>query len=176
MYDSILQFMENETPKMEKIISKFLDDETTSLGELVQDLEKSTQKLVKNRITETISILDEKYRESSERKKEYYIDKKCEPNTILTSCGEITYSRTYFKHRESKEYVYLADRAMGITPNMRKREEVTVKAIENASDCSYRLSGENATHTDDIISKQTVMKEIHEMEIPWIIPEVKGTD
>ncbi len=56
---------------------------------------------------------------------------------------------------------------------MRQREEVTVKAIENANDCSYRLSGKNATHTDDIISKQTVMKEIHEMEIPWIIPEVK---
>ncbi len=89
MYDSILQFMENETPKMEKIISKFLDDETTSLGELVQDLEKSTQKLVKNMITEAISILDEKYRESSERKKEYYNDKKCEPNTILTDQVDI---------------------------------------------------------------------------------------
>jgi len=62
---------------------------------------------------------------------------------------------------------------MGITPNMRKSEDVTIKALENANDSSYRLSGENATHTEDIISKQTVMKEIHKLDIPWIIPEVK---
>ena len=38
---------------------------------------------------------------------------------------------------------------------------------------SYRLSGEKATATDDVVSKQAVMKEIHDLDIPKIIPELK---
>lgn len=172
MYNSILHFAENETKIMEKIMRNYIFDESKNLGELVMDLEKSVHKLVRDMIQEMLEDLNEIYRKSEERKKNYYVEKKEEKNTILTSCGEVSYNRTYFKDRETKEYIYLADQAMGITPNMRKSEDVTIKAIENANDSSYRLSGKNATHTEDIISKQTVMKEIHKLEIPWIIPEV----
>lgn len=173
MYNSILHFAENETKIMEKIMRDYISDESKNLGELVMDLEKSVHKLVRDMIQEMLEDLNEIYRQSQERKKNYYVEKKDEKNTILTSCGEVSYTRTYFRERVTGEYVYLADQAMGITPNMRKSEDVTIKAIENANDSSYRLSGENATHTEDMISKQTVMKELHQLEIPWMIPDVK---
>lgn len=172
MYNSILHFGENETKIMEKIMMDYISDESKNLGELVIDLEKSVHKLVRDMIQEMLEDLNEIYRKSQERKKNYYIEKKDEKNTILTSCGEVTYTRTYFRERKTGGFVYLADQAMGITPNMRKSDDVTIKALENANNSSYRISGENATHTEDNISKQTVMKEIHKLEIPWIIPEV----
>jgi len=59
----------------------------------------------------------------------------------------------------------LADKAIGITRIMRKSEDVSIRAIDNATDMIYRL--------DDVVSKQAVMKEIHELDIPRIIPEPK---
>ncbi len=173
MYNSILHFAENETKVMEKVMNNFISDESKNLGELVMDLEKSAHKLIRDMIQEMLEDMNEIYRKSQERKKAYYVEKKEEKNTILTSCGEVSYTRTYFRERETGEYVHLADRAMGITPNMRKSEDVTIKALEHASDSSYRISGENATHTEEFISKQTVMKEVHRLEIPWRIPEVE---
>lgn len=172
MYNSILHFAENETKIMEKVMRDYITDESKNLGELVMDLEKSTHKLIRDMIQEMLEDINEIFRQSQERKQNYYSEKKEEKNTILTSCGEVSYKRTYFREKDTEKYVYLADQAMGITPNMRKSEDVTIKALENAADSSYRLSGEKATHTDDIISKQTVMKAVHELEIPWRIPEV----
>lgn len=173
MYNSIQHFAEKETIELEKIIMGYIRDESRNLGDLVMDLEKSVHKLVRDMIKETLEDIDGIFRQSQERKKSHYIEKNEEKNTILTSCGEVTYTRTYFRDRKENTCVYLADQAMGITPNMRKSEDVTIKALENACDSSYRISGENATHTDDIISKQTVMKEIHKLDIPWVIPEVE---
>lgn len=172
MYDSILHFTKNGTEKIEKKIKEFLNTGTMSLGELVLGLGEPINELLCNIVSETIEEIDEAFRKDPLRKKEYHIIRK-DQNCVLTSYGMITYDRTYFKHKESGERVYLADRAMGITANMRKSEDVTIKAIEHANDCSYRISGEKATFTDDEISKQAVMKELHKLEIPWRIPEVE---
>ena len=73
----------------------------------------------------------------------------------------------------SQKYEYLVDTYAGITPRMRKSQDVVIKSIEHVVNSSYRMSGENATNTNDIVSKQAVMKDIHKLEIPSIIPEVK---
>ncbi len=91
----------------------------------------------------------------------------------MTTCGEVTYERTYFQSKETGEYEYLADKAVGITPKMRKSDDVVIKAIKQVIDVSYRISGEHATNTEDIVSKQAIMKEVHKLEIPTIIPKVE---
>jgi hypothetical protein len=75
--------------------------------------------------------------------------------------------------KETGEYIFLADKACGITKNMRKSEDVVIEAIKHVVDSSYRISGEHATNTDDIISKQAIMKDVHRLEIPALIPSVK---
>jgi hypothetical protein len=56
---------------------------------------------------------------------------------------------------------------------MRKSEDVVIEALKHVVDSSYRISGEHATNTDDIISKQAIMKDVHRLEIPVLIPSVK---
>lgn len=173
MYNSILHFNEFGVKKIEKVIKNFIGDGNKTIGDLVMELNKPMQELLCEIVKETIEEIDEAYRQDEERKKKYYIERKGDENTILTTCGEVNYQRTYFQSKETGEYEYLADKAFGITEHMRKSEDVSIKIIENAVDMSYRLSGEKATATGDIVSKQAVMKEIHSLDIPKIIPELK---
>jgi len=57
---------------------------------------------------------------------------------------------------------------------MRISNDVVINAIENAVDTSYRASGKLAANTVDVISKQAVIKQIHEVEIPIIVNIKKG--
>ena len=173
MQTSIQQFIEFGIKKVEKVIESFMNDEEMNMGEFVLELGKPLQELQRELIAETIEGIDEAYRNSSYRKERYVIERSNDYNTFMSTCGEISYKRTYFKSKETSEYVYLADQACGITKNMRKSEDVVIEAIKHVTDSSYRLSGEHAVNTEDVISKQAIMKEVHSLEIPALIPALK---
>jgi hypothetical protein len=165
--------MDKGIQNIEKIIKSFMNEGTMDIGELVLELNKPLQELQRDLIKETIEEIDEVYRQSSYRKDRYVIERSNDENSFTSTCGVITYKRTYFKDKRDETFVHLADQACGITKKMRKSDDVVAKGLEHAVDSSYRLSGENATATDDIISKQAVMKDLHEIEIPAIIPKIK---
>jgi hypothetical protein len=144
-----------------------------NVGELVLELNKPLQELQRNIVKETIEEIDEIYRNSTYRKDRYVIDRSNDTNSFTSTRGEITYNRTYFKSKETNGFVHLADEACGITKKMRKSDDVVVEGIKHAIESSYRFSGEHATATDDIISKQAIMKDIHELDIPNVIPLFK---
>lgn len=171
MYNSILQFNEFGVKFLEKVIKKFIEEPKQDIGDLVMSLEKPLKELQCNLIAETLEIIDEIYRKDPVRKKKWNIIRQNDANKFMATCGEVNYKRTYFKSKETGERVYLADKAAGIKTHMRISNDVVIKAIENVVDSSYKLSGENAVYTEDIISKQAVMKQVHELEIP----EVKKT-
>jgi len=173
MHNSIQQFMEFGIKRVEKIIEQFMNEEEMNIGEFVLELGKPLQELQREIIAETIESVDEVYRNSSYRTERYVIERTNDLNTFMSTCGEISYKRTYFKAKETGAYIYLADQACGITKNMRKSEDVVIEAIKHVSDSSYRISGEHAVNTDDVISKQAIMKDVHSLEIPALIPEVK---
>ena len=52
---------------------------------------------------------------------------------------------------------------------MRISNDVVINAIENAVDTSYRASCKLAINTADVISKQAVTKQIHEVKIPIMV-------
>jgi len=174
MYNSILKFNEIGREKIEKIIKNFVMDEDKSLGDLVMELEKPLQELQRDIIKEVIEEIDKAYIEDKSREEKYHIVKRNKKNSTLTTCGSVKYKRTYFQNIKTGEYVFLADKAVGITKNMRKSEDVSMKILENAADMSYRLSGKKATKTEDEVSKQAVMKEIHDLEIPKVKPKLKN--
>jgi 5-carboxymethyl-2-hydroxymuconate isomerase len=173
MHNSIQHFMELGVKKIEKVVESFMNDEGMNIGEFVLELGKPLQELQREIVAETIEEIDEVYRKSAYRADRYVIERSGVPNTFISTCGEIKYKRTYFESKETGEYLFLADQACGITKNMRKSEDVVIEAITHAVDSSYRISGEYATNTDDIISKQAVMKDIHALEVPALIPQVK---
>jgi hypothetical protein len=165
--------MEIGIKKIEKVVESFINDDQMNIGEFVLELGKPLQELQREIIAETIEGIDEVYRKSAYRINHYVVERARVPNSFTSTCGEIKYKRTYFKSKETGEFIFLADKACGITKNMRKSEDVVIEAIKHVVDTSYRISGEHATHTEDIISKQAVMKEVHSLEIPALIPFVK---
>lgn len=166
MYNSIQHFIDFGVKNIEKIIRDFIDGNNCDIANLVLGLQKPLQELQCNLISETIELLDDELRKSSIRKDKWFIDRNDDLNSFMATCGEIKYKRTYFKSKETGERKYLADHIVGIEPHMRISNDVVINTIENAIDTSYRASGTLATYTDDIVSKQSVMKQIHEVEIP----------
>lgn len=173
MYNSILQFNELGVKKLEEIIKNFIQETKQDIGDLVMSLEKPLKELQCNLIAETLETIDEIYRDDIIRKKNWSIVRSNDANSFTATCGEVNYKRTYFISKKTGERAYLTDRATGIEPHMRISNDVVIKALDNVADSSYRLSGENAVYTDDIISKQSVMKQVHELEIPEVKACVK---
>lgn len=173
MYNSILQFNEFGVKKIEELLKNFIEQPQQDVGDLVMALEKPLKELQCNLIAETLETIDELYRKDPVRKKKWSIVRSNDNNSFMTTCGEVKYSRTYFISKETGERAYLADRAAGIEPHMRISNDVVIRALDNVADSSYRLSGENAVYTEDIISKQAVMKQVHELEIPTVKESVK---
>ncbi len=171
MYNSIQHFMELGVKNIEKIIKDFINGENNDISNLVIGLQKPLQELQCSIISETIESLDDELRKSSKRKGKWLIDRNDDLNSFMATCGEIKYKRTYFKSKETGERKYLADHLVGIKPHMRISNDVVCNVIENAIDTSYRASGNLATYTDDKVSKQSVMKQIHEVEIPIKLKE-----
>lgn len=172
MHNSIQHFIEFGVKNIEKIIKSFIENQEMNLGEFVLDLGKPLQELQRAIIAETIEDIDQVYRKSTYRKERYVIEKSNESNSFMSTCGEIRYKRTYFEDKKTGDFVYLADEACGITRNMRKSDDVVVEGIKHVVDSSYRISGEHATNTKDIISKQAIMKDIHGLEVPAYIAKV----
>ena len=97
------------------------------------------------------AITKDKY---GRRQAGYTVERRGDKRTLLTTYGEVTYSRTYYR-RESGGYEYLADTTLGIDRCRRVSEGVGLELVNAAKDMSYakasRYIGGKA------ISRQTVM-------------------
>ncbi len=69
------------------------------------------------------------------------------------------YERTYYRHKQKKEFAYLSDLVFGIEPNTKVEPMIKIRAIEKAIDVSYEKSREQAAK-DIKLNKQSVMTEI----------------
>ena len=166
MLTSIQDFLENGTKTIEKIINDFGEQENANIADLIIELDKPIQELQRKIVEETIEDYDDLIRKSITRKEKWSIIRSGDKGSFMSTCGEIVYSKTYYISKELKGSAYLVDRFIGITPHARISDDVVINIIENAIDTSYNSSGKLATKTDDIISRQSVMKQIHEVEIP----------
>ena len=131
MYNSIQQFMDNGVKNIEIIVKNFMSDEKMDIGELVLELNKPLQELQRNLVKEAIESIDDVYRNSTYRKERYVIERSNVENSFMSTCGLITYKRTYFKSKDKeKGFVYLVDKACGITKKVRKSEDAVAKSLE----------------------------------------------
>jgi hypothetical protein len=119
--------------------------------------------LGRNIVAEVLEDMDEYIRNDAGRKKRYEIVRK-DPSTLLTSFGTVVYSRTYFKPKDGSHRKYLVDELAGIKPHDRVSADVVINALEEATQSSYRKAGTKVAYDNDL-SKQAVMKKVHEIEI-----------
>src|SRR5690606_18660927 len=99
-----------------------------------------------------LETLEEKIHESEERKRDWKVVRRRDQKAILTIFGQLSYERSYYQHKESKQYAYLVDEQIGITPHAR------VGPLEASSKMSYEEATvqESSYNPELKVSRQTV--------------------
>lgn len=136
---------------------------------MVYGVTKEVTKLGLSLIEEELESYDELLRKRQDLRKGWYIERRDETK-LLTSLGEICYSRMYFHNKETGEYCYLLDRLMGLESHARISEDAEARILEEAVESSYRKGGINACIGEQEVSKETVMNKLHTLEFPLLEP------
>ena len=130
MINSIQHFQEQGVKNLTEIFSHYTDD-LTKFAEMVYGVTKEVTKLGLSLIEEELESYDELLRKRQDLRKGWYIERRDETK-LLTSLGEICYSRTYFHNKETGEYCYLLDRLMGLESHARILEDAEAGILEEA--------------------------------------------
>jgi len=134
----------------------------TSISEFTKNLEQELHRAGALMVEEALETLDRAVRESKARKKNWHIERINQINSIATTMGLVTYKRTYYTHKTTKEYAFLSDELVKIEPHQRKDLNVGALLIEKATHNSYQQAAEQTSFTG-INSKTTVMNEIRKL-------------
>ena len=121
-------------------------------------LKKELDKLGCGILKEVLEALDRKYRESDERKSNRTIVRNKDPKAILTPFGQLVFERTYYRHKQSKQYGYLVDEKVGIKPHERVGANLKADLTEACASMSYEEATlQISRHNSELkVSKQTV--------------------
>ena len=85
--------------------------------------------------------------------------------TLTTYLGDVTFQKTLFRNRETKETSYLPDRILKPEPNQRLTEDAVAEMLKESVQTSYRRGGEQTSLAAQV-SRQTVKNKIHALEFP----------
>ena len=129
-------------------------------------LKKELDKLGCGILKEVLEALDRKYRESDERKSNWTIVRNKDPKAILTPFGQLVFERTYYRHKQSKQYAYLVDEKVGIKPHERVGANLKADLTEACASMSYEEATlQISRHNSELkVSKQTVAACVKEFE------------
>lgn len=164
MIKSIQQFQEKGVKNIEKIFENYSTD-LTKVAEMIQGVTTNIVELGCSMIAEEWEFYDQALRNHRELRKEWEIIR-CDQVSRLTSLGEVTYKRTYYKNKKTGERRYLLDDLMGFGSKERMTEDAVARILEEAVDSSYRKGGDNVSISGNSVSKETVMDKIHPLRFP----------
>lgn len=104
-----------------------------------------------------LESLDQQLRESKRRKQEWNIVRRNDQKEILTPFGPLSYMRTYYQHKETGKYRYLADAKAGITPHSRVSSNVKSELVAACGEASYEQATRQLSRYNPAlkVSKQT---------------------
>lgn len=173
MYNSIIQFIEKDTKKIENILKKNLL--SGNMMRFEKDLLDIMLEFGRGLYQEILESIEETIKNSDFRKQNYYVEHKEDQRTLLTRFGTIEIKRAYYVPKSGGKGVYLLDKYVGIDRNDKVSQAALAYALKEAVETSYRKGGEEACLTEDNITKQTVKKLIHgiNVEMPEEIPSKK---
>ena len=141
MYNSIIDFIENDTTKIKKILEKYLFAGNTLRFE--EDLMHVMIEFGRKIYQECLKEIEENIRQSEFRKKNYYVEHKADRRTLLTTFGNLEIERAYYKPKNGGKSVYLLDKYVGLAPHDKVSLAGKTKFVEEAVESSYQKVGEN---------------------------------
>ncbi len=139
---------------IDKISSSFekelenLIRERRDISEFILATKKTLDEIGVTLVTEALETMDEVYRNSKARKRDWEVKEKAAEKTLMTIFGEVRYERTYYKNKRTGKYSYLSDEAVGIKAH-------------DKMDASLKSAKEAAEAVD--LTSQTVMNSIREL-------------
>lgn len=140
------------------------------MAEMVYVVSKEVTNLGCSMIAEEQESYDEILRKRKDLRKGWYIVRRDE-TTITTSLGDVTYSRTLFKNTKTGNSCYLLDKLLEIESHTRMSEDAIARMLEEAADSNYRKGGAKASISGSVMTKETVMNKLHELEFPKTLHE-----
>ena len=166
MIKSIQHFQTEGVKKLEDIFISYSSN-LSKIAEMVEGVTKSVVELGCSMIAEEWEFYDTVLRERRNLRPDWEIIRR-DPITRLTSLGEVTYSRTYFKNKKTGERCYLLDTLIGFEKNEYLTEDAIARMFDEAADSSYRKGGSNACISSIAVSKETVMEKLHPLCFPLL--------
>ena len=131
MFVSIINFLETN---LEKDILNTLSSKK-DIADVVLLVQEYVNKLGTDIIQEVLEEVDRGIKDSPYRKEKWQVVN-AEPNTLLTSMGNVTYTRTRFRNKADGHTSILTDEQFGIEPHARMTEDVVINIINEATDSS----------------------------------------
>ena len=136
----------------------------SDIASYVYGLDEELRKLGVAMIKESIELIDETLCKNGRRKDNWQIEKHVRKQ-LITSLGNVDFSKTLFTHKETGEMKYLVDSLMDIEPHQRITEDAMARIYEEVAQTSYRKAGKSVSYLDDV-SKQTVKRMLHQTQFP----------
>jgi hypothetical protein len=138
-----------------QLVKKFFTfSENMNFNNIIAMANSNMPKFTTSLLSEVFQYLDNEIAQNNERKKNWNIIK-IDERTISTVFGKITFSRRYYKNKNTGKYAYLLDESIGILPRQRLDVSLEAKIAEFANVLSFEKAG--AMASDEIkVSKQTV--------------------
>lgn len=163
MIHSILYFEENCIKIFEKLENDFLRN-PKNFAEYVYGIVDELYKLGKEMLKESIETMNQMLRDSLVRRKKWTVESHT-TKTLTTLLGDITFQKTLFQNKETKEYAYLLDHILGLEPNQRLSEDAAAQMLKEAVQTSYQRGAKKTSLTSEV-SRQTVKNKIHSLQFP----------
>lgn len=165
MFHSILYFEQFCIKNFEKLEDEFLKN-PKNFAEYVFGITDLLCKFGTEMLRDTLETMDHMLCESTFRQKSWNIEAH-DTKTLITSLGEVTFEKTLFLNKQTKQHVYLLDQVLGLEPKQRLTEEVAARMLEEAVQTSYRR-GVQQIGLGTQVSRQTVKNKVHALKFPAI--------
>ena len=106
-------FIDLERQLKEKVNPYDFNFTTTTYAKMVETIVESSNKIAILAFLNHIEYLDNQYKNSEIRKRDYYL-KELRPRTIVTVFGEVTYSRYIYQNKHNNKCYTHVDRKLGL--------------------------------------------------------------
>ena len=152
----VIRLVEAKILSVSEKILEVLEDGSSFL-EFEAQLKKELDQLGVDLLKVVLESLDQQQRNSSTRKQTWTIVRKNDRKEILTPFGLLSYMRSYYQHKESKEYRYLVDEKAGIIPHSWIGSNMIAELAAACGEMSYEQDTSQLSRCNPAlkVSKQT---------------------
>ena len=159
MKNSIQQIAEKFISHMQEYFSS---SEEIQMNRLENELFEEAKSCAAEMTAAYIELVDQAMLKDKRSRKQdgYVVVRRNEARRIQTKIGEISFTRTYYRNNESKEYAYLTDQAIGLEAYTHVSDGLGLSLVEAAKDMSYQKACEQVYNGS--LSRQTVMHKIRQ--------------